>query len=434
MNLTIERVRVADIEPLRDEYGNEFVSRDYELPANKEYVRLLAESFGPDGEPDEQVKLIRNGRKYAIKAGNSRVRAMQLLGTEECWAVIDEDDTVQGVVETVVRTNTKKKYEATEESRFTQQLAAFGDDEYVSGVASIDVDKARRMRKAREIVGERAEQLSLDRLYVIPDFEGDADAIKRIEAASEKDWYRVKENLMREKVNRETADAFRAAARDFKVKLLDSRPHDLRYICTVDKPENLKADYFAASVDYKDIAMMVSDSWYVEANLFGLPLNEEKESEEESERRRIADEYKGVATRIDDDCCNWVLDQLSDDDAQDAIGDLANLDKACRKVALGYWYLSDALKMFPRAKKEKNCLVLFALGYKNARQRLAYYAADLANEKPSERACENIASALDWVALHEADGWEPDEGQREFLDMARSKAAKADDDDGEGAK
>ena len=80
MARVIERVKVADIYPLEDEYGNQYLSRDYDLEVNKEYVERLAESFGPDGEPDEEVKLIRDGDVFRIKAGNSRVRACILLG------------------------------------------------------------------------------------------------------------------------------------------------------------------------------------------------------------------------------------------------------------------------------------------------------------------------------------------------------------------
>lgn len=115
MSLQIERVRVADVLPLVDEYGNEFLNRDYSLDVNKAYVAELAASF-KDGEPDEPIVVVRDGDVFRIKAGNSRVRAMKELGTEECWAIVDDEGTEQAINETVVRTNTKKKYEAVEEA------------------------------------------------------------------------------------------------------------------------------------------------------------------------------------------------------------------------------------------------------------------------------------------------------------------------------
>lgn len=51
MTTTIETVKVEDIYPLEDEYGNDMATRDYSLEVNKEYVRELADSFGPGGTP-----------------------------------------------------------------------------------------------------------------------------------------------------------------------------------------------------------------------------------------------------------------------------------------------------------------------------------------------------------------------------------------------
>ena len=107
------------------------------------------------------------------------------------------------------------------------------------------------------------------------------------------------------------------------------------------------------------------------------------------------------------------------------------LNEACRKVAISYWYLSDALKMFPQAKNEENCLVLFALGYKSTRKTLTSYAEDMADETPSGIAMERMQQALEWVDLHIADGWQPDDGMQRFLDLVREKVdgyeAEADD-------
>ena len=434
---TLERVRVADVHTPRDSFGNEFPSSEFDQQVNKDYVQELADSFKAGGEPDVALSLVRREEGgYYVADGQSRLHAMQLLGTEECYGVVDEDATVQDVIETIMRTNKKKKYEPVEESRVVQQLAAFGDDEYVGSVASIDVDKAHRVRRAREIIGEKAEQLSLDRLYAVADFEGDEDAVSKIVEAPEAKWQRVYDDLHREKLNAEKAAAFKAKAAELRVKVVDERPSNLRYACTCGEPDDLMADYMAASVRYKGIVMYVSQYWYVEAALYGTPLDEQAETAEEAERRRRADGYEEVAQKVDDACCNWVLELLGGADAHDNLADLKSLDKACRKMALGYWYLQDSLKMFPAAKKEERCLVLFALGYKQARKTLTSYARDLANDNLSEIAAVRLSDALDWIGLHVADGWEPDDGMREFIDLARGKVgeleAEPDGIDGEG--
>ena len=104
----IETVSIEDVFPYVDEYGNEFLSRDYSLRENQEYVHELARSMARRGVPDEPVTLARDGGVYRIVAGNSRVMAMRELGTKRFPAVILDDEDAQAAVETAVRTNTKK--------------------------------------------------------------------------------------------------------------------------------------------------------------------------------------------------------------------------------------------------------------------------------------------------------------------------------------
>ena len=49
MSLELLRVRLDDIYPLEDVYGNLIASRDYSLQVNADYVARLAKSFGESG-------------------------------------------------------------------------------------------------------------------------------------------------------------------------------------------------------------------------------------------------------------------------------------------------------------------------------------------------------------------------------------------------
>ena len=208
---TIERVRVEDIHPYVDEYGNEYLSRDYSTKENQEYVAELARSMAAKGEPDEPVTLVRDGGIWRIVAGNSRVRAMRLLGTRECDAVVLDEDSAKAAVETCVRTNVKKKYSGVEESRFVQQLALFGGDEYVAENACIPVEKAAKVRRAMKIVDDAAEDMTLDHLAAIVDFEDDSEAVAELEAAPEDKWERVYKDLLWEREMRCKRDEMSAA-------------------------------------------------------------------------------------------------------------------------------------------------------------------------------------------------------------------------------
>lgn len=440
MGLSVERVRVADILPLEDQYGNKFVSRDYDLPANKDYVEDLAASFGENGEPDEPVKLIRDGDRFRIKAGNSRVRAMELLGTAECWAVIDDEDTVQSVVETVVRTNTKKKYEPVEESRFVQQLAMFGDDEYVGGVASISPEKAGRMRRARELAGDKAEALTLERMYALAEFDGDDDAVAEILESDEGSWRNVASRLHREKEKRELEEAFRARASKLRLKIVDERPDynsKLRYICRCEDPDDLEGDYMAASVDNIGIVAHLESSWYgIELNFYGERMGESEEERARAERRKMAEEYKAGAKKVDEAARAWFDGQMSDAPAGALPAAFDALATACYGIASDHWTVRDVMGEFgftDVADIEEGCVFLFLLGYSQGKRGLATYVDCLAEEQPYKARVSSLEKSLAWVDLHLADGWEPDDEMGGFLDSVREKVGElmADDEDEE---
>lgn len=277
---TIETVKIEDIYPLEDEYGNDMATRDYSLEVNKEYVKELADSFGPDGTPDELITLVRDDGIYRVKAGNSRVRAMELLGTKECQAIVEDIDgeeaRAQAIVETVVRTNTKKKYEALEESSFVRQLHMFGDDQYVSEVSGIEVEKVARMRKAVEIVDDAAEDMSLLRLIAIGEFADDEEAVEKLSKCEERDWERVYDGLVRQREARRRCEEIEAALADAGIELVEERPEGYVYDSWFDKlddVENLPVDAKVSRNNYSN--------YY---NVY-LPADEKEVSPEEEARK-----------------------------------------------------------------------------------------------------------------------------------------------------
>ena len=438
MTLICERVKVADIRPLEDEFGNQFVSRDYDLPANKEYVTELAASFGPSGEPDEPVKLIRDGDLFRIKAGNTRVRAMQELGTEECWAVIDDEDTVQSVLETVVRTDKKKKYEDVELSRFVQQLALFGDDKYMSEVASIDVEKAKGIRRGREVAGEKAGMMTLDRLLLVSEFEDDEEAANRImESKTDRDADWVASDLRREKKKKELRDAFLAKAFQLNIELVedyDTYAAGLKYIGRCENADDLEADYMAARVENTGIVSKLVSTYYdVYVNFYGEPLDDSEDAEEAramAEQRRRQEEYEDIATKISDSLFNWVAERLGDD-VRDGSCSMKHLNEVCRESALdGSWLIRNAVESFPQVRNEEWSAFRFAYGYKVAEVDIIDDIPVLADDEIGEYYADTFRRDLDWINLHIADGWRPDEFMEEFLEQFEEKIAELEKSDG----
>lgn len=283
MTTTIETVKVEDIYPLEDEYGNDMATRDYSLEVNKEYVRELADSFGPGGTPDELITLVRDKGIYRVKAGNSRVRAMELLGTKECQAIVEdidgEEDRAKAIVETVVRTNTKKKYEALEESSFVRQLHMFGDDQYVSEVSGIEVEKVARVRKAVEIVDDAADDMSLLRLIAIGEFSDDEDAVEALTNCEEGSFQRVYDSLVRMREEKRKCEEIEAALSEAEIELVEGRPDGYAYDSWFDEVgdvANLAAD-----------AKVTRNSYGCYYNVY-LPVDDSEEVDPEEEARNEA--------------------------------------------------------------------------------------------------------------------------------------------------
>ncbi|NGM17742.1 hypothetical protein GMI70_07020 [Eggerthellaceae bacterium zg-893] len=220
----IETVSIDDVYPLTDEYGNDLASRDYSLKENQEYVKELARSMRAKGVPDEMVTLVRDGGIYRIKAGNSRVRAMKLLGTKAFPAVVEDEGGLQDAIETVVRTNTKKKYEAVEESRFVRQLAMFGDDEYVAEVAGMEVEQAAKVRRAAKAVKDAADDMSLLRLIAIGELADDPEAVDALANCKESEYRAVARRFEARRRKEKAAEELAAALEGRGIRIVDEAP------------------------------------------------------------------------------------------------------------------------------------------------------------------------------------------------------------------
>lgn len=191
--MRIEVVNMADVFPVEDEFGNKFTSRDFSTPENQAYVKSLAETF-ENGEPDTPPILVSDGGIYRIKDGNCRIEAMKYLGTGYFTAIIDEKDTDQAIIETVLRTDTKKKYSEIERSRFVQQLILFEpDDDLVARAATIPVEQVKTLRKSIDRLGEDAEELTLERLIAIEEFSDDPELVEQFQTLPEKQFQRLYE-------------------------------------------------------------------------------------------------------------------------------------------------------------------------------------------------------------------------------------------------
>lgn len=310
--LTIETVNIADVYPLYDEYGNDLASRDYSTKENQKYVDELAQSMSAKGIPDELVTLVRDGGIYRIKAGNSRVMAMRKLGTKTFPAIVEDESTEQAIIETVVRTNTKKKYSAVEESRFLRQLQAFGDDEYVSSVAGIKPAESKCMRRACAVVKDAADDMSLLRLIKIGEYADDPEAVEALTNCAEKDYLLIAKEIeqrhAREYAEKELVRELRA--RNITISD-DANGYEL--ITTVNRAKMLPA-----TLPDGTIAVPYRAGFY----LLMKPASDSAQPNAEKGLSRAHDE--AIQVRVSqslDDMQAWLVEALKNGDQLKAITD-----------------------------------------------------------------------------------------------------------------
>lgn len=332
MTTTIEIVSIEDVLPLYDEYGNCMARRDYDLPENRAYVEELARSMAKKGVPDEMVTLVRDGEKYRIKAGNSRIEAMKVLGTDEFPAIVEDDDEAmdRAIVETVIRTNTKKKYEAIEESRFVQQLMLLSDDVGVAEVTGMDAEKVAGVRRACESMGEAAETMSLLKLLAIDEFSGDEEATKRISEANESSWERVAGDLRRKRQQRVVWDEIILACDEADIDIVSDRDDvvGMAWMSYVTRAQDLDG----ASNDCK--VFDGGESAYYRFTLY-VPAKEEDQAELEAENQsaQYFSELDDASSKVETRMCEWLADRIVDGNYPTFVVD----ELECRDRRHGYY-------------------------------------------------------------------------------------------------
>lgn len=400
-------VKLADVYPLEDEYGNQYMSRDYSTKANQDYIRELAESMRMRGIPDEPISVVADGGIYRIKTGNSRVMAMRQLGTVECPAIIDDDDTVQGVIEAVVRTDVKKKYEALEKSRFTQQLFMFGEDDYVSEVTGIEPEKVKRMRRAAKKVDDAAEDMTLERLLIIDEFSDDPEAVEKLSTCREADVDNIADRLRRarkiEAKKKELREAFEALG----VPVVEDRAEigDLQWHGSVTEATEAE-ERLPEGWNESNVKVVIYEEWngaratvYVDKSLC--------DDDDDSEIREQSAAYSAQLNAMDEDRIAWFWRNLA------AGKPMPNIERECREHFEHEWNVEQAIKEMPEeclavAKNKGLSVYDLAVGFDGvSTYGCNHFARPLAVGKLEDYRQGALSAYLDQLTLFQADGWDP---------------------------
>lgn len=293
-----EKVPIEDVMELRDDAGNSLARRDYSLKANKDYVKRLAAKFDPETkQPNELPVLILDGGIYYIMSGNSRVEAMRYLGVKHFAAVVIDDvpaeDIARKMVETAIRTNTKKTYEAAEEAEFTRQLFLFSKDEHVSAVTGMDIGKVRRVKRGMARHEEVIDQMTLDWAEAVGEAEeaGDAELVEALTAASASTWRSALSQVRTRRDHQERKAAILEALASAGIAVADgSREIEgLRYVSAVTSAEDVGSrEWPEGSVAYMQ--------WDTLGNVYAPapeadPAEERAKAEQDAARRQWEEAY-----------------------------------------------------------------------------------------------------------------------------------------------
>lgn len=406
MATVIEMISIEDVYPLVDEYGNDLATRDYSLKENQNYVDELARSMKAKGVPDELVTLVRDGGIYRIKAGNSRVMAMRKLGTKKFQAIVEDESTEQAVVETVVRTNTKKKYTATEESRFVRQLALFGDDAYVSEVSGIEPEKVAKVRRAAKVVHDAADDMSLLRLMTIGEFADDPEAVEALTNCTEREYQTIAKRFEARRKKERGASELAQELEERGIAIV-SNAAGYNLVANVNKaamiPEDLPEGCVAMRHSIPGFFMILKPSTE-EAQATDLEQVEET-NDAQAEAEAMATLYmEGTANRR-----AWLAEQLA---AQTLLPSLSRLvtESETRHAPLVKAFL-DATGTRRLNVGHSEIVLLFESMNDAPGRGILDHAG-----RPRTNACKNYTDLLDAM---EADGYEPDEDEQGIYQKAK---------------
>lgn len=229
----MELVNIEDVYPY-EENDVRMNPRDVGSKECREYIAQLAEQFKYNrlnpGQPRVRPILYKDGGIYQIIDGECRYEAMKLVGTKRFYADVyddldDAETARQEAAKAMVETDAKRALTAEEMSRGVQQMLDLDIPEVeVAAVARIDSGKVRRARRGAKAVSDAAQDMTIDRLCAIADFEGDEEAVAKLRDCSPKEWHRVYESLRAERERRKAMDEMVETAKAAGATIAEGTP------------------------------------------------------------------------------------------------------------------------------------------------------------------------------------------------------------------
>lgn len=192
MEETITTLRLEDVYPSPKHYRE----------VTKANVDKIAASIAEAGQL-VPIEVWPDGDIYFVDQGHHRLAAMKQLGHETIRAIVT--DAASAV--SMVASNLSIPETELEKSRGTQLMLETGiRPEEAAAHIGESVERVERAVRGLKTVWEAAEDMTLDRLIAVADFEDDTEAVKQIMSAREGDWQRIHKSLDHRRKGAESVD------------------------------------------------------------------------------------------------------------------------------------------------------------------------------------------------------------------------------------
>lgn len=367
-------------------------------------------AFGHDSETGETL--------YRIVDGERRYRAMRLAKRDTCHAIVCGSMEEADALVQMIATDDKRPLTDAERSMGVQRMLDMDVPvSTISKASGLDASQVARVKRGRAAAGDGADQMSLDRLMALADFEGNEDAIRTISGCRDADLARVVKDIKR--LAKEKSDLQQAAQElyDAGGEFVDACPEGYSFALTVRVPGN---------------AFLVSEhpDWvYVEGN-YGITAYRPMEADPERERL-AAERAKAQATKeaADNEVTEWLRRVLA------VRARSGNLRSHLYRVA----FLGDSWDCRGRRSKAGALLgcelpentepgdihkVLDAWFLANFEASSDWFTSGAEHIKSSPYLRERASDWASMIAAMKADGFEPGDAVTALLEVADAAASK----------
>lgn len=386
------------------------------------------------GEPVNPIVVVEDGGIYRIVDGERRYKAMCKNKLARCHAVVCDDMDEANAMVAMVATDDKRPLTDVERSRGVQQMLLLGvDPERVERAGRMPKGAAAKLRRARAAVDDAGDDMTLDRMLAIAEFEelGDGAAVEKLTSCREGEWRDVAKAERQRMQRDERRAALVRACEDAGVAISEKRLYsqDGWSWC-----EDVKdPDALAQAVAGIDgcAAYIIESGTGPEIELCKpVASDEERIDPEQVERMRRIDEVRESIETAKAAHLSWFDERIEDLESMPRVMEM--IEDEALSVYNGIGQLVDSYEQAVGAEVDRRfCPMLAAYGYMMAagKAELHPWISDALVDGRRPHYASNVERFLCWLDAFVADGYEPTEADIELKSLC--EAALAHDEDEE---